>query len=66
MAFSQANNQYIKTKVGYGVKTHIDKNLKSYKFLQQRMPDLVAKRESIASEFDFSLVFLMILFLSSI
>jgi GLPGLI family protein len=53
---SQTKNQYAKVKVSYNVKTHIDKNLKSYKFLQKRMPDLAAKRESIASEFDFSLV----------
>jgi GLPGLI family protein len=53
---SQTKKQYVKAKVSYSVKTHIDKNLKSYKFLQKRMPELAAKRESIASEFDFSLV----------
>jgi GLPGLI family protein len=53
---SQTKKQYAKAKVSYSVKTHIDKNLKSYKFLQKRMPELAAKRESIASEFDFSLV----------
>lgn len=54
---SQTEKQYAKAKVSYGVKTYIDKNLKSYKFLQQSMPDLAAKRETIAEEFDFSLVF---------
>jgi len=56
-SYSQTNKQYAKAKVSYSVKTYIDKNLKSYKFLQQNMPDMAAKRESIASEFDFSLIF---------
>tara|TARA_R110001606_G_C15390481_1_gene651493 strand:+ start:689 stop:1444 length:756 start_codon:yes stop_codon:yes gene_type:complete len=55
--FSQTKNQYAKAKVSYSVKTSLDKNLKSYKFLQQRMPELAKKRETIASEFDFSLFF---------
>lgn len=55
--FSQTEKQYAKAKISYGVKTYIDKNLKSYKFLQQRMPDLAAKRETIAEEFDFFLIF---------
>ncbi|APG65789.1 MULTISPECIES: GLPGLI family protein [Tenacibaculum] len=55
--FSQTSKQYAKAKVSYSVKTHLDKNLKSYKLLQQRMPELAKKRESIASEIDFSLTF---------
>lgn len=55
--FSQTKKQYAKAKVSYGIELHLDKNLKSYKFLLQRMPDLAAKLEIIDSEFDFSLVF---------
>lgn len=56
-SFSQKKKLYAKTKVSYAVKTKLDKNKKSYKFLLQRMPDLVKKRETIVSEFDFSLMF---------
>ncbi|WP_299125738.1 GLPGLI family protein [uncultured Tenacibaculum sp.] len=55
--YSQKKKQYAKAKVSYIVKTKLDKNKKSYKFLSQRMPDLVKKRETIASELDFSLIF---------
>ncbi len=54
---SQTKQQYAKAKVSYSVKTYLDKNSKLYKFLVQRSPELIAKRETIASEFDFSLVF---------
>ncbi|TXD54211.1 MULTISPECIES: GLPGLI family protein [unclassified Polaribacter] len=57
IALSQTNKQYAKAKISYSVKTYIDKKLPSYKFLQQRSPELLSKRETIASEFDFSLVF---------
>lgn len=55
--FAQKKKQYAKVKVSYTVKTTLDKNKKSYKFLLQRMPDLLKKRETIASEFDFTLTF---------
>ena len=55
--FSQTKKQYAKVKVSYGVKTYVDKNSKTYKFMMQRSPEFVAKIETVASEFDFSLVF---------
>lgn len=55
--FSQTKKQYAKAKVSYGVKIYIDKNLKSYKFLEQQWPGFSDKIEAIASEFDFSLLF---------
>jgi GLPGLI family protein len=56
-ALSQEKKEFAIAKVSYGIQLHLDKNLKSYKFLLQRMPDLAAKMETIDSEFDFSLVF---------
>jgi len=56
-AFSQTEKQYTKLKVSYGIETHTDKSLQSYKYLLEKLPDLAAKIETIASEFDFSLVF---------
>jgi GLPGLI family protein len=56
-AFSQTEKQYAKLKVSYGIETHTDKSLQSYKFMQERDPEFVAKIETIASEFDFSLLF---------
>jgi GLPGLI family protein len=55
--FSQKIIEYAKAKVSYKVKIQKDKNSKAYKFLLNRMPELAKKRETIASELDFSLVF---------
>jgi GLPGLI family protein len=57
IVFSQTKKQYAKAKVTYSVKTYMDKNSASYKFMVQRSPEFVTKIETIASEFDFSLVF---------
>ncbi|MHB0755220.1 GLPGLI family protein [Polaribacter sp. M15] len=54
---SQNKKQYFKVKASYGVKTKVDKTKKSYKFLLERMPEVAMKKESISSEFDFTLVF---------
>lgn len=56
-AFSQAKKQHAKAKVSYSVKTYMDKNSKSYKLMLEKNPEFVSKIETIASEFDFSLVF---------
>ena len=55
--FSQTKKQYAKAKVSYSAKTHIDKNSKRQKSLLQAFPEKAIKIETIASEFDFSLVF---------
>ncbi|MCT4700212.1 GLPGLI family protein [Tenacibaculum haliotis] len=55
--FSQTKKQYAKAKVSYGIKMFIDKNLKKHKVLLQSFPEMAQKIETIASEFDFSLVF---------
>ncbi|PQJ80605.1 GLPGLI family protein [Polaribacter porphyrae] len=53
---SQNKKHYAKAKVSYEVKTHMDKTKKSYKLMLTRMPEFVKKIETIASEFDFSLM----------
>ncbi len=55
--FSQTKKQYAKAKITYSVKTYMDKNSASYKFMVQNSPEFATKIETIASEFDFSLVF---------
>lgn len=53
----QSNNQYSVGKVSYGVSTYLDKNLKKHAYLLRAFPDTAPKIETVASEFDFSLVF---------
>ena len=56
---SQTKKQYAKAKVSYSVTTHIDKNLRRDidHCWRQSSPEKAKKIETIASEFDFSLVF---------
>lgn len=55
--FSQAKKQYVKAKVSYSVKVHLDKNQEIYKITEKYSPGLIARAESVDSEIDFSLVF---------
>ncbi|WP_189663144.1 MULTISPECIES: GLPGLI family protein [unclassified Polaribacter] len=55
--FSQSKKQYIKAKVSYGIKTYIDKNLGRHRVLLGSFPESMPKVETVASEFDFTLVF---------
>jgi len=54
---SQTKKQYAKLKVSYGVKTFLDKNLERHKSLLRIFPEKAKKIETIATEFDFSLIF---------
>ena len=56
-AFSQTKKQYAKVKVGYSVKTHLDKDNEIYKIYEKYSPGLVSRAEAIDSEIDFSLIF---------
>jgi GLPGLI family protein len=56
-SYSQTKKQYIKAKVSYSVKIHLDKNQKIYKIMEKYSPGLVSRIETIDSEIDFSLVF---------
>lgn len=55
--FSQAKKQYVKTKVSYNLKISIDKNLGRHQVLMKSFPEKARKIETVASEFDFSLVY---------
>ena len=56
-AFSQSTKEFVKVKASYGVKMYLDKNNTRHKFLMETFPEKANKIETIASEFDFSLVF---------
>lgn len=56
VVFSQPNMQYAKAKVTYEAKTFINKNILKHKVLLESFPEAAPKIETIASEFDFSLI----------
>lgn len=56
-AFSQTKNQYANAKVSYSLKISIDKNLGRHQVLLKSFPEKARKIETVASEFDFSLMF---------
>lgn len=57
VCFSQTKKQYAKAKVSYSLKIALDKDLAKHKVLLSSFPKRAIKIATIASEFDFSLVF---------
>lgn len=55
--FAQSQVQYAKAKVSYELSIKIDKNDGRFTSLQRVFPERAAKLETIASEFDFSMVY---------
>jgi GLPGLI family protein len=54
---SQTTKKYANVKVSYGLTAYLDKNVKKHDFLLQTFPEVAPKLKSIASEFDFTLIF---------
>ena len=54
---SQNNESHARVKVTYGIKTHLDKNIRKHKYLIGAFPDITPKMESVSSEFEFLLFF---------
>ena len=56
-AFSQKNKEYFNVKVTYGVRIHMDKKSEAYKILEKYNSGINSRKEEVASEIDFTLLF---------
>jgi GLPGLI family protein len=57
LSFSQKKDEYANAKVSYGIKIHLDKQSEVYKILEEYTPGIGNRKEAVASELEFTLLF---------